>query len=57
MSQAIVVVHILVAQRQSKHPLTHQRAHRVLYKRWIAPVDETSRQPLDQPYRCIGLAQ
>ena len=48
--QSVVIVEVLVAQRQTKNPLPHQSRHGVLDKQRIAPVDETPGDPLAKPH-------
>lgn len=51
----LVVVEILIGQRQAEDPLRQRRAHRALDTARRSAVNETLRQPVNQPDRCIGL--
>ncbi len=55
--QGIVIVEVLIPQRQAKNPLPRQRRHRMLDKRGSAPVDETLGKPLDKLQSLVGAAQ
>ena len=52
-----MVVEVLVAERQSEHPLPDQLAHRVLDQLRIAVVDELFGEALDDPCLRLDLAQ
>jgi hypothetical protein len=49
----VMVVEVLVTQRQSKHSLPHQRADLVLDQRRRSPIHKAAREPLDQADRPI----
>jgi hypothetical protein len=53
-AQLVVVVEILVAERDSKHPLPHQRHQLVLDPLRTPHVVEARRKPIRQPDRAIG---
>ncbi|CAM5247960.1 hypothetical protein SSTU70S_00033 [Stutzerimonas stutzeri] len=55
MAQLLVIVEILVAQRDAHHPLRHQRAQRKLHRLGHPIVLETAGQAIEQPHRFIGL--
>ena len=57
MAQLVVIVQILVAQRDRHDPLHHQGAHRVFDQLRIAPVLKAIGHPLGQPQGPIGLTQ
>ena len=57
MPQMVVIVEVLVAQRQTEHPLTNQRADFVFDQLGIAMIREALRKPVDQPDRPIRRAQ
>jgi hypothetical protein len=57
MAQPLVIVQILVAQRQAKYPLPDQRAHRVLDPIRGALIHNARRQPIHEPDRRIGTPQ
>ena len=56
-AQLIVIVQVLVAQRDPHDPLHHQRVHRVFDQLRIAPILEAGRHPFGQPQGAIDLAQ
>src|SRR5690606_17130166 len=53
LAQLIVIVQILISQRQRKQPLAQQRAHRMLDQLWVASVNKTARQAIDQSNRIV----
>ena len=55
--QLIVIVQILIAQRQADNPLRDQFAHRVLDSLRLPVIDEASRQPVDESQPPIHLPQ
>jgi hypothetical protein len=55
--QLLVIVQVLVAQRQSIDPLPHQGRHRVRHTRWIAMILEAAREPVENPRHPVHLAQ
>jgi hypothetical protein len=55
--QRVVIVQILIAQRQAEYPLTDQRGDRMLDQPRIAPVDEALRHALDQFYCLVRAPQ
>jgi hypothetical protein len=55
--QFVVVVQILVAQRQAEHALADQCAHFMLDQHWRTCIAEARREPIDQPDRAIRGAQ
>ncbi len=57
MPQRVVIDEVFVSRRQAENPLAHQRGDRVLDQRRMAPVDETARDPLDQPDRPVDAPQ
>ena len=57
MAQLIVVVEILVAERDPEHPLTHQGRHTVLDQLRTPLVVKARRKPIHQINRPIGRAQ
>ena len=52
--QMIVVVDVLVAQRDGEDALAEQRRHRVQQRVRIAAILEMLREPLDQPDRLVA---
>ena len=56
-AQRVVVVQILVAQRQPVHPLRHQLPRRVLHLPAVAMILEAARDPGHQPQPPVHLAQ
>ena len=57
LAQLVVIVEVLVAQRQAEDPLPNQRLDLVLDKAGVAPVGEARRKPAHQPKAAIHLAQ
>ena len=57
LAQFVVVVEILVSQRQAEDALAQKRLQPVLDQARIAPVGEASREPADQPKAMIHLPQ
>jgi hypothetical protein len=57
MAQLIVVVEILVAERDPEHPLTHQGRHTVLDQLRTPLIVKARRKPIHQINRPIGRAQ
>jgi hypothetical protein len=57
LAQLIVIDKVLVAQREAKNPLPHQRLHLMLDKARIAPVGEARRKPPHQAEPAIDLPQ
>ena len=57
MPQMVVIVEILIAQRQAKHPLTDQRADLVFDQVGIPMILEAAGKPIDQPDHSIRRAQ
>jgi len=57
LAQLVVIVQVLIAQRQPEDPLPNQRLELVLDKAGIAPVGEARRKPTHQPEAPIDLAQ
>jgi len=55
--QLVVVVEVLIAQRDAEHPLTDQSCNRVLDALRVAPVPEASGKPANQPDRLVGPSQ
>ena len=56
-TQLVVVVQVLVAQRQTVHPLRDQRSNVVLHAVRVAVVREALRQAVQKPQANVGLAQ
>ena len=56
-AQLVVVVDVLVAERDADDPLPDQRRQRVHHLVLLALVDEARGDPLDQPDRAIGVPQ
>jgi hypothetical protein len=56
-AQRIVIVQILVAERQAEHALAHQRGDRVLDLPGIAAIVEAGGEPLDQADGLVGRPQ
>jgi hypothetical protein len=56
-AQGIVIVHVLIAQRQADNPLADQRFERMHYSPRIAPVPKARPNPIDQANRSIHLPQ
>ena len=56
-AQLVVVVQVLVAERDPHDPLHHQRVHGVFDQLRIAPILEAGRHPFGQPQGAIDLAQ
>ena len=56
-AQGVVIVEVLVAQREARDPLSHQGPDRVLRQTRIAPVRETGGHPVEQPDAPVGLPQ
>ena len=56
LAQRVVIVQILVAQRQAEDALTHQRLHLVHDVGGVAVVGEAGRHPAEQPDRLVGQA-
>jgi hypothetical protein len=54
MAQLVMVVEILIAQRDPHHPLANQRFHLVLNQFLTAPVAKAPRKPFDQLERPVG---
>jgi hypothetical protein len=48
LAQFVVIVEVLVAQRQAENPLSDQRLHLMLYKLRIAPIRKASGNPAHQ---------
>ena len=57
LAQFVVIVEVLVAQRQAEDPLPHQRLDLMLDIARIAPVPEALAEPTDQAQAAIHLAQ
>ena len=57
MAQLVVVVQVLVAERDADDALHHQRLDTVLDQSGIAAVGEAGGEALDQPDRPVGRAQ
>ena len=55
--QPVVVVEILVAQRESPDPLPEQFRNRVLHQVLGSQITKAPRQPIDQPEATVELAQ
>ena len=56
-AQVVVVVEVLVAERQPEDPLANERRHAVLDQLGLAPVIEARREPLHQLDCPVGRAQ
>ena len=56
-SQSVMVVQVLIAQRQAEYPLTHERRNRMLDQRGIAPINKTARGAFDQLHGLVRAAQ
>jgi hypothetical protein len=54
MTQVIVVVEVLIAQRKAKHPLRNKRRHVVLNQVRTAMIRKASGKPVDQPGPAVG---
>ena len=54
MAQVIMVVKILIAQRDPQHPLANQRFHPVLDQFLTTPVAKAPRKATDQLDRPVG---
>ena len=57
MPQIIVVVEILIAKRDAKHPLTDQRCDLVFGQLRTPRVVKAGRKSIDQPNRTIRCTQ
>jgi len=57
MAQGVVIVDILVAQRNRRNPLADHGAQRMHNKARIALVAEAGRDPIEQADRLVGVAQ
>jgi hypothetical protein len=55
--QIVMVVEVLVAERDRKHPLSNQRRHRVLDRVLPATIAKAPGKPGDQTDRTIGRAE
>ena len=55
--QRVVVVEVLISQRQAKDSLANQRGDRMFNQRGIALVDEAARRALDEPNRLVDAPQ
>ena len=55
--QFIVIVEVLIAQRNPEHPLADQSAHRVLHQILAAVVAKTGRKSIHQTDRSVARAQ
>jgi hypothetical protein len=55
--QRLVIVEILVPERDPEHPLRHQRAHRVLDRPRITVIHKALGQAVNQPDRFIRALQ
>jgi hypothetical protein len=55
--QLVVVVQVLVAERQAEHALADQRAHRMLDQHRRTRIAEAGREPIDQPDCSVRGAQ
>jgi len=55
--QRLVIVQVLVPERDPKDPLRHQRPHRVLDRARITIVHKAPGQAVNQPDRFIGALQ
>ena len=56
-AQFVVIVEVLVTQRQRVHALRQQRAHVMLDARRVAVIDETPGQPFRQPDALVHFAK
>ena len=56
-AQPVVIVDVLIAQRQSEHPLPKQAPQRVLHTRRIAVVNEAGCQPPSDLECLVGSSQ
>jgi hypothetical protein len=56
-TQFVVIVDVLVAQRNPKHPLTHQGLNAVLDQFLAATIVEASCKPFDQSNRLVRRPQ
>jgi hypothetical protein len=56
-AQLVMIVEILVAERQREHPLADKRCHAVLDQLRPAPVLKARGEPLDEPDRPICRAE
>lgn len=52
-----MVLKVLIAQRNPKDPLAHQRPHRMLDQLLAAPVPKTRSKAIDQPNRTLAGAK
>ena len=57
MSEFIVIIEVLIAQRDANDPLRHQRGNLVLDQLRRPCIGEATRKPLGQPDRPVGLSQ
>ena len=57
MAQLIVVVQILIAERDAEHPLRRHRLDAVLDLRLVAAILEAAGEAPDQPDRSVGGAE
>ena len=56
-AQRLMVVEVLVAERDGEYPLPHQRRHRMFDVRLRSSIDKAGRQPIHQPDRPIRCTQ
>jgi hypothetical protein len=56
-SQLVMVVEVLIAQRNPEHPLTDQRRNAMLDQLLTAVVDEAGRKPIDHSDRAVRCPQ
>jgi hypothetical protein len=57
MPQLVVIVEVLVAKRNPKHPLANQRRHRMFHPILAPVIAKTRREPIHQTDRPVGRAQ
>jgi len=53
-AKLVVVVEVLIAQRQAKNPLADKRGHAMLDQIAAPPILETTRQAIDKPDRPVS---
>jgi hypothetical protein len=56
-AQLVVIIHVLVAERDADDPLPDQGRQRVHHPILLAFIDEARGDPLDQPNRAIGMPE
>ena len=57
LAQFVMIVEILISQRQAEDALSHQRVDLMLDIAWVAPIDEAVGEATHQPKVSVNLAQ